>query len=514
MKRETSVVIVGAGPTGLCLANLLGQAGIDVLIVEAKDSTVSEPRAVSIDDESLRVVQGIGLLDRIEPDLIHGYGSEYRSPAGRTFLKVKPLARPFGHPRRNAFRQPDFEARLREGMARFPRVEPRFRSMVSGFVEHDDHVLVSLRDADGATHEVRAGYLIGCDGASSRTREQIGSQLEGSSLDEKWLIVDLENSPTASPETIVFCDPARSGIALPGPHRTRRYEFKLKPSESEENILSDESIAALLKNHHAAPESRLVRKTIYHFHARIADCWGRGRVYLAGDAAHLMPPFAGQGMNSGLRDAANLAWKLAAVIRGEIAPGLLATYEQERRHHVGEMIRLAVRMGKIMGPRSSGHGFATRGLFRALGLWPAARSYFAEMKYKPPPRFNAGFLLESMLSRRGIVGRMVPQPVLRSGPDAGKLLDDVLGQGFALLAIGVPQATLDALQLGGDWDRLIRARVAIPCDAAPELAACDKSILLLRPDRYVAARIPADRPGDVIAAANQLLAKENSRRAI
>jgi len=506
MKRQTSVVIVGAGPTGLCLANLLGQAGIDVLIVETKDSTVSEPRAVSIDDESLRVVQNMGLLDRIEPDLVHGYGSEYRSPAGRTFLKVKPLARPYGHPRRNAFRQPDFEARLREGLTRFRNVEARFRCTVTGFEDHGDGVTVSLRDADGAESTVETAFLIGCDGAWSPTRQQLGYELKGDSLDEKWLIIDLENSPAPSPETIVFCDPRRAGIALPGPHRTRRYEFKLRPGESEDAILSADSVARLLNDHGAAPESAIVRKTVYHFHARIAECWGRGRVYLAGDAAHLMPPFAGQGMNSGLRDAANLAWKLAAVIRGEIGPGLLATYEQERRGHVGEMIRLAVRMGGIMGPTSAAHGVATRALFRTLGLWPAARSYFAEMKYKPPPRFDGGFLLGDMLSRRGIVGRMLPQPVMRGGEHDGKLLDEVLGQGFTLLGVGVTQAALDALPLGDGWDGLIRRRVALPVEAVPDLAPYAGGVLLLRPDRYVAARIPGDDPAGATAALDRLLA--------
>ncbi len=505
MTRSASVVIAGAGPTGLCLANLLGQAGIDVLIIEARDSTVSEPRAVSIDDESLRVVQGIGLLDRIEPGLVHGYGSEYRSPAGRTFLKVKPLARPYGHPRRNAFRQPDFEAQLRDGLARFPRVEARFRCTVTGFVDHGDGVTVRLRDADSAESSVETSYLIGCDGASSRTREQLGYELKGDSLDEKWLIIDLENSPTASPETIVFCDPRRAGIALPGPHHTRRYEFKLRPGESEAEILSADSIAQLLKDYGAAPESVIIRKTVYHFHARVAEHWGRGRVYLAGDAAHLMPPFAGQGMNSGLRDAANLAWKLAAVIRGEIGPGLLATYERERRGHVAEMIGLAVRMGKIMGPKTAVQGAMTRTVFRALGLWPAARSYFAEMKYKPSPRFDGGFLLNSMLTRQGIVGRMLPQPRVRGAAQNNVLLDELLGPGFTLLGVGVTQAALDDVRFNENWNRLIRKRIALPADAVPELAPYDGSILLLRPDRYVAAQIPAVDPESAIAALSRLL---------
>ncbi len=224
------------------------------------------------------------------------------------------------------------------------------------------------------------------------------------------------------------CCPARAN--------TRRYEFKLLAGETDEQVLAEPMIAQLLATHDAVPGSRIVRKTVYHFHARIADHWGRGRVWLAGDAAHLMPPFAGQGMNSGVRDAANLAWKLAAVTAGWAGPKLLESYERERRGHIQDMIQLALRMGAIFGPRSLLHGWTTRLLFRSLGLWPAAKRYFAEMKYKPSPRFDGGFLLVSQLSRRGIVGRMLPQPPL-PGAASGVKLDEMLGEDFALLGINV-----------------------------------------------------------------------------
>ncbi|WP_375393243.1 FAD-dependent monooxygenase [uncultured Sphingomonas sp.] len=292
----------------------------------------------------------------------------------------------------------------------------------------------------------------------------------------------------------MFCDARRPCIALPGPEQTRRYEFKVLPGEDEAALLADESVARLLADHGAAAGSEIVRKTVYHFHARIADRWGEGRVWLAGDAAHLSPPFAGQGMNSGIRDARNLAWKLAAVAGGRLGPGLLDSYPAERHGHVAQMITLARRMGAIMGPRTRVHGLAQRLGFRLLSAWPAARSWFAEMKYKPPPRFTHGFLAASMLARRGPVGRLLPQPMLREGPHAGERLDALLGTGFALLGVGVDAGA----SLGARWDTLVERRVMLPVDAVPELAEHAGMLLLLRPDHYVMARFTPDAVARII----------------
>ena len=505
MTTDYSVAIVGAGPTGLVLANLLGKAGVRTLLVEANPATVGEPRAVSIDDESLRVVQEMGLLDTVSTEIISGYGSEYLAPDGSIFLKVKPNAQPYGHPRRNAFRQPIFEAQLRDGLLRFANVESRFECRADRFVEHEDGVFLHLRQADGVTDHLKVDYLIGCDGSWSPTREALGFVLAGSSLDERWLIIDLEDSPSSSPETKVYCDPRRPGIALPGPRDTRRYEFKLLPGETDAAMLADDMVANLLETHEAAPGSRIIRKTVYHFHARIADHWGTGRVWLAGDAAHLMPPFAGQGMNGGIRDAANLAWKLAAIVDGRLGPRLLETYERERRGHVADMIRLALRMGAIFGPPSVIHGLAMRTGFRALGIWPVVRSYFAEMKYKPPPRFAGGFLLESQLSRRGIVGRMLPQPRLPAS-HGGVRLDTLLGDGFALLGVGVEPTVVKALSLGRAWDDLVGRRIALTRAELPDLSEHDGKLLLIRPDRYVMAHFAPHEAQKVSVLLDGLLA--------
>jgi len=198
------VIIVGAGPTGLTLANLLGLEGVSTLVIDRKPGTVEEPRAVSIDDESLRVMQACGLIETIGSTIVPGYGSHYLTAAGSIFLRVKPVGKPYGYPRRNAFRQPTFERQLLEGLTRFAHVSVRFNSNATMLGHDDQYVELSYEDAAGS-RKVRSKFLIGCDGASSFVRKSLGYRLEGETLPERWLIVDLEQSP-AERDTLVFCD--------------------------------------------------------------------------------------------------------------------------------------------------------------------------------------------------------------------------------------------------------------------------------------------------------------------
>jgi len=500
------VVIVGAGPTGLTLANLLGRYGLTALIVERNETTVQEPRAVSIDDESLRTLQASGVIDQVLGSIVSGYGSEYRTPSGRCFLKVSPTGQPYGYHRRNAFRQPLLEAQLREGLGRYPHCRALFGWRLTDFAQDSEKVYLTLTDAAGNDTRLSCDYLVGADGASSFVRTKLGLALEGETFGEKWLIVDLEQSPCASRETQVYCNSARPCIALPGPNRTRRFEFKLLRGETPEAMLEATMIGTLLKTHGADPQSVIRRTAVYTFHARLAPRWQVGRVFLAGDACHLTPPFAGQGMNSGIRDAHNLAWKLAAIITGRLPPGLLSSYEIERRGHVGDMIQLALRMGRIMGPKNRLTGFLTQSAFSALRIWPAAAEYFGQMKYKPQPRFTRGFLIpEQRSSKHSLVGRLLPQPRVADSSGSHRLLDDHLGTGFALLGIELDAAALVDASRHPVFLQLDARRIALGRSPGPAYSGdvvtvgCDPSwltqdsikyhcgqILLVRPDRYVA----------------------------
>jgi 3-(3-hydroxy-phenyl)propionate hydroxylase len=436
---------------------------------------------------------------------------------------VEPTGTPFGYPRRNAFRQPVLEQQLRDNLTQYPSVTARYGWHLTQFTDLGGGVRLDLTDPAGEHHPVSCDFLVGCDGASSFVRERLGITLGGTTFDERWLIVDLENSHNTDKHTKVFCDIRRPCITLPGPHNTRRYEFKLLANEQDADLLAPDTVADLLAAHGADPAATIRRKVVYHFHARVADRWSRGRVFLAGDAAHLTPPFAGQGMNSGIRDAHNLAWKLASVLRGQAGPGLLDTYPQERRDHVWAMIRLALRMGKVMSPPSRAAGLATRAAFTALRLWQPASDYVLQMKYKPKPRFTEGFLLPGKTAP-ALIGRLFPQPRVRIAGGV-VLLDEVLGQEFCLLARTVDPAAVFAMLRQPVWDALGAHRVAImPCEAtmpippgitaAVELDAAfatalgkdADAILLLRPDHYVAAAFTPAEAEAAAAAVQRLLA--------
>jgi 3-(3-hydroxy-phenyl)propionate hydroxylase len=487
---------------------------VHTLLIERNTATVGEPRAVSIDDESLRTMQAAGLCDTVLSHIVAGYGSDYYTPKGRRFLRVEPTDQPYGYARRNAFRQPIFEAQLRAGLARFPAVTSSFSTDVLDITQTPGRVRAAVTTIASARATIECDYLVGCDGAGSTVRAGLGVPLQGKTLNERWLIIDLDDSPTSSHQTLVFCTAERPCIALPGPDRTRRYEFKLHPHETAERMMRPEVVAALLTQHGAAPESKMRRKVVYTFHARLAERWSVGRVFLAGDAAHLSPPFAGQGMNSGIRDAHNLAWKLAAVTGKRLGPGLLSTYEIERRDHVWQMIRLALRMGRIMGPTSRFSGWLTQTAFQALNGWPRARDYFAQMRYKPKPRFSRGFLIPDGLSgRRTLVGRLLPQPMVTRGDGSRVLLDQVFGPGFALLCHAVDVESFVNFVRHPAWHAPELRAVAVAAasavieehedveiveDDAGSMLQClahyRGRVLLIRPDHYVAASFDVSDP--------------------
>ena len=499
------MAIVGAGPTGLTLANFLGQAGCKTTLIEKRESTVREPRAVSIDDESLRAMQAIGLLDEVLADCALDYGSHYFTSSGVCFARVEPKTREYGFPRRNAFAQPKLEATLLSGLSRFANVTTLFLHEYEELEEVESGVRLVVRGPNGERKTIEAAYVVGCDGAHSAVRKQVGAVLSGATYEQPWLIVDLGATRERLRQTRVVCDPRRPFITLPGPNGLRRYEFMLRRDESETKAVEMSFVRALLAASGPDADAPIVRRQVYTFHARIADRWRRGRVLLAGDAAHLSPPFAGQGMNSGLRDAQNLAWKLVEVVSGRQGPNLLNSYQEERSPHARALIDLAIRMGRIMTPKSRLQGWLIQSAFRALRLTPRLYSYFAEMKYKPKPFYERGFLGPSD-DGLDIVGRMLPQPLVERANRSRIMLDDMLGRGFALVAYGADaQAALDEAaqlsfgfatsahvallpqSLNPDWQGPRLADAARDIDGAlASLLRCEETlVLLIRPDRYI-----------------------------
>ncbi len=507
------VVIIGAGPTGLMLANLLGVQGIRTLVIERSINTVGEPRAVTIDDESLRTVQATGLINAVLPSVVQGYGVHYYSWRNREFARIEPSSMENGFPKRNAFRQQVLVGQLRDGLQRFDHANIWFGHELVGFRDEGlagEAVHLELRHG-GETKHISCQWLIACDGGRSPVREQLGIKLTGSTYDEKWLIVDLLNRSSAFRHTRTYCDPVRPAIRLPGPEGTLRYEFMLHEGEDPEQIVEEDVVRSLIHAREPADAQLVIaRKVVYAFHARVAERWRVGRVFLAGDAAHLTPPFAGQGMNSGVRDAANLAWKVAAVVKGQMPASLLDTYEPERKPHAWSLIQMAVRIGQFMQPKSRLAAMLTQGALKVASIYKPVRDYVLQLKFKPKPRFFEGFFVAGE-ARDAIVpaGQLLPQPMVELQGGAHVLLDDVLGEGFALLtlagsrAVGWPDDLRAAglackhLAVVAKSDDFLRlpGDTGVPDTVLQDFTGTLENILrsagadavLLRPDRYVLA---------------------------
>lgn len=502
---KTAVLIVGAGPTGLTLANVLGQEGIDVIIIERKPATVQEPRAVSIDDESLRTMQFIGLEQEVLKNVVAGYGVHYFArPAGRCFAKVEPTANDYGYPRRNAFRQPLFEASLSEGLKRFPSVRVLFEHTLDQFEQKDHGAFATVSKADGSIIRIHCDYLVACDGGRSTVRKMCDVPLVGSSFESRWLIIDTENDDDPFWQTRVYCDADRPVVDVPGPHKTRRYELMLQPHETDADIMRPERIKELLKPFRGDRDTNIVRKTVYMFHARVAQKWRIGSVFLAGDAAHLTPPYAGQGMNSGVRDAHNLGWKLAAVVKGRLSDRALDSYELERRGHAWALIKLALNLGVVMAPASRMRARLLVAFFTLISYIRPLRDYFLQMKFKPKPRFEQGLVLVQGID---LVGSMLPQPSVTTVDGKVELLDSVIGNGFSLICINDQDSGVLGTLKNPLWQRLATSKVAIVGDQGtlrrparddyqvvadtknaliPLMESHKGKIMLIRPDRYIA----------------------------
>jgi len=496
------IVVVGAGPIGLTLTNLLGRYGVRAAILERNATTVGEPRAVSIDDEALRTMQAAGLADGVMKDCVLGYESHYLSPDGECFAKVEPKSVEYGYPKRNAFQQPTLERTLHLGLERFAHVDALFSHELKSFSQDDACVRLTVSTPDGEV-ACSCDYLVATDGGRSSIRTALDVEMEGSSYEERWLIVDIGETVNRFRHTEVHCDPERPAISLPGANGARRFEVMIHKGEDEAKLLTPDSIAALLKKYgETRPEVRRVQP--YSFHARMARQWRVGRVFLAGDAAHLTPPFAGQGLNSGMRDAFNLAWKLSHVVNGKAPPELLDTYATERRGHAWDLIRMAMRLGHVMMPRTRLRALLQKWFFLAIGLFPPVRDYIGEMRYRPKARYTDGFLIaDDRSARKTLIGRLAPQPLVERRDRTRLLLDELMGDGFALLVLSKdPVAAQERLEksVAGRNENIAIIGVTpqrfnpSPCGECVRLCsnvdafdAYAEHCLLVRPDRVVAA---------------------------
>ena len=509
VQHTAQVAIAGAGPVGLMMANYLGQMGVSVVVVEKLDALIDYPRAIGIDDESLRAMQGIGLVDNVLPHTTPWHAMRFLTPKGRCFADIQPMTDEFGWSRRNAFIQPQVDAVLYDGLSRFSHVRCLFSREVEAFTQDSDGVTLSVKGSDGERETVRADWLVACDGGASFIRRTLNIPFEGQTAPNQWIVIDIANDPLATPHVYLCCDPVRPYVSAALPHGIRRFEFMVMPGETEAQLSEPHKMRQLLSKVLPDPDNvELIRQRVYTHNARIAERFRVDRVLLAGDAAHIMPVWQGQGYNSGMRDAFNLAWKLALVVNGKAGEALLDSYQQERRDHAKAMIDLSVTAGNVLAPPKRWHGAVRDGISWLLNYLPPVKRYFLEMRFKPMPQYRDGAQLAEGEGKTSPVGKMFIQPKVTLETGQVTLLDEVIGARFAIIAWGCnPRWGLTDEQIAR-WRAVgvqfiqVVPEVQIHCDQdnVPGVirvgdtqnrlknwfAQHDTAIAVVRPDRFVA----------------------------
>lgn len=471
-RSECDVLIVGAGPTGVTLGVLLARAGVDVIVLDKEDDIYALPRAAHIDHEIVRIFQELGLADQVMATTRSSERYDFLSAAGDVLMRFEGASRigPGGWPAGNMIHQPSIEGLLRAAAADCERLRLRTGWAWQSQARAGDRVLSTVATAEGDV-AVSSCFIVGCDGARSRVRGALGIEFDDLQFDEPWLVVDaLVLDAARLPQVnLQICDPVRPTTCVLMGSGRHRWEFMLKPGETPEDVLRDEFVLDLLKPWDVDGAITLERKAVYRFNAKVARKWRHGPAFLAGDAAHLMPPFAGQGLCSGLRDAANLAWKIAAVLRGA-DPILLDTYQPEREPHVRAIIATAIMMGRTV----------------CITDPVAARERDAKMladqanKSAPPRSLGYPPMSEGcILAGSPLAGSYFPQPVAEGQPL--QRLDDVLGSGAWLISrTSCPSvAGLKQVDIGDASLAPFRPHLAGWLDGAGVDA------VLVRPDRYV-----------------------------
>jgi 2-polyprenyl-6-methoxyphenol hydroxylase-like FAD-dependent oxidoreductase len=486
-QERYDVAIVGYGPVGAFAALQLAEAGLRVAILERSREPVVLPRAVGLDGETLRAFQRLGLGDRVEAILQPPREVDEvcftDSKHNRLFGAELPR---YGH---NGWRdviffdQPELEALLREIVAeRASQIDVFMGAEVVSLAQSEDEVVLGSR-GEGVPHEVKAPFVIGCDGASSFVRSALGIEWQSLGYDQDWLVVDIVQGPDARLPgvTMQVCDPERLTTYVCVKDPNRRWEFQLLPGETREEMLRPETIGRLLDPWLPREHYEIRRAAVYQFHAATAASWQQGRVFLGGDAAHQTPPFLGQGLNAGFRDAVNLGWKIPLVLSGVCDARLLESYAEERDAHARDLVEWAVAVGKLMetlAAREAGRPDPHPQVDPSSG--------YGQGRLVPPLR--GGVFVEAQFGDDSSVGSLLRQPKLQASGEPVRRLDEWLGGGFSVIG-----RKASDLRVGAEAQALLE-RLGVQTFALEGRAVAEGELdhlfdahpaAVLRPDRYV-----------------------------
>jgi 3-(3-hydroxy-phenyl)propionate hydroxylase len=481
------VVIVGAGPAGIAAATLLGQYGVECLVLDRHETVYPLPRAVHADDEIYRILARLGVGDEFAAHARQAFGLRLLDPDMKVLAELKrspELSAAHGFPQMNMFDQPELEAMMRVNLKRYPKVTVRGNVEVTSVTQNQaGQVRVSYLDrVRGGEQTVQAGYVLGCDGANSPTRAAIGAHMYGLPFTQSWVVIDVDTDAELDQweGCHQLCNPQRAGTYMRVGQTRYRWEFQLLDGETAANYQTIADIEPLIRpwlGDNPADALKLVRVTAYTFRAQVASRWRDRNVFLLGDAAHLTPPFVGQGMAAGFRDSLNLTWKLVGVLNKSLPESVLDSYEQERKLHAAAMILMAVSVGAAMTGGGRLGDLIRHVVFPKLQNLRLPGTRASAVDGITPGLRRSALVIKSR-TPGGLAGSMCPNPVLAEG----KRFDEVVGNRFAL----VTSASLNP----GVGDEVVR-RGAVIIQAAPgsELAGWLRkgraTAAVVRPDRVV-----------------------------
>ena len=486
------IAVVGMGPVGATAATLFGHAGLSVVAFERDREVYALPRAVAMDGEVVRAFQRIGrgeefnaLLQPLRAGDRAGFansrrewlfGAEWTGFGASGWRDIA------------MFDQPEVDAWLRRAAAGHPNVTAHIGAEFESFEDRGDAVTLRATGESGEVIEASALYLVACDGASSGIRRALDIGWHNLGYDQDWLVVDITTRAghTLNNTTLQVCDPERLTTYVAAKDPYRRWEFRLNPGETAEEMLREEKILELVDAWTPRGTYELRRTAVYRFHAASAERWKVGRVLLAGDAAHQTPPFLGQGMNAGMRDVINLAWKLPLVLSGTSRPELLDTYETERQAHAVDLVEWAVAIGRLME-----HLAAVEAAHRSGAPSPESPPDMKSAGYgqgRQAPPLRGGAIVHEQVEAAGCTGYPFFQPTVRDANGRAFRLDERLGKGFTIVAktaadlvvdtasralvdrLGITAVTLEGLEIvRGYPDRVFEC----------------SNIAVVRPDRYL-----------------------------
>ena len=494
------VAVIGYGPTGATAANLLGQRGLKVLVIERDPDVYNRARAISTDDEVMRVWQSVGLADRLQQDMLPDRPLNFVDADGVPFIDLKISSRGTGHPPQQFLYQPAVDHVLREGVDRFSNVDVLVEHECLRVVAKGDEVELMLADLRTDTFKrYHASYVIAADGGSSPTRGQLGIGYSGRTYTERWVVIDTKvlKEWDAHDRLRFHCNPDRPTVDCPTPLGHHRWEYPARACEDEQELLREDAIWKVLRDQGITPENvKILRAVIYSHHVRVAERWRVGRVFLAGDAAHAMPPWIGQGMSAGVRDVANLCWKLAAVVKGQAPESLLDSYEAERKPHVTEVTRRACRVGRIITERNPIIASLRNRVIRTLTRVRGLDERLQRLTWIPDARYDDGFFTGSHRA----AGWQIPQPWVTAADGRRVRLDDLLDGQWTIVHIGEPPSGTEA------WAKPGAATIrATEPELIDWLRKKNTTAAVLRPDGFIYAAagsgepLPPPPPGHIFA---------------